>query len=141
MNRLFRYGFVLFLLVPNLANAQQQSYPLNPFSCPVGQFVYGFNPVTIGLPGWFCSTPAGSGGGGGNGITALTGPVTAMGPGSVPSTITPTGVTSGVCSNPSSITVNAAGQVTNIVCGGGGGGSSALLVGGDSSSVLLIGGD
>lgn len=43
----------------------QQSYPLYPFQCPSGQFVYGFNPVTGGFPGWFCSTPAGGGGGGG----------------------------------------------------------------------------
>lgn len=47
----------------------------------------------------------------GTGITALTGPVTAAGTGSVVSTITPTGVTAGsyLLAN---ITVNAAGQIT-----------------------------
>ena len=35
----------------------QQSYPLEPFQCPAGQFTYAFNPVTGGLPGWFCATP------------------------------------------------------------------------------------
>jgi hypothetical protein len=45
-----------------------------------------------------------------NAITALTGPVTATGPGSAAATITPTGVTAGSYNGP--ITVNAAGQVT-----------------------------
>lgn len=48
---------------------------------------------------------------GGTGMTALTGPVTAMGPGSAASTITPTGVTAGTYSG-AAITVNAAGQIT-----------------------------
>jgi hypothetical protein len=46
-----------------------------------------------------------------NAITALTGPVTATGPGSVAATITPTGVTAGSYAG-ANITVNAAGQVT-----------------------------
>ena len=37
--------------------AAQQPYPLEPFQCPAGQFTYAFNPVTGGLPGWFCATP------------------------------------------------------------------------------------
>lgn len=37
--------------------AAQQPYPLIPFQCPAGQFTYAFNPVTGGLPGWFCATP------------------------------------------------------------------------------------
>ena len=32
-------------------------YPLNVFQCAPGKFVYGFNPVTAGLPGWFCEEP------------------------------------------------------------------------------------
>ena len=36
------------------ANAAQQNYYLKPFTCPYGQFMYAFNPVTIGYPGWFC---------------------------------------------------------------------------------------
>ena len=46
-----------------------------------------------------------------NAITALTGPVTATGPGSAAATITPTGVTPGSYIS-ADITVNAAGQVT-----------------------------
>ena len=47
----------------------------------------------------------------GTGITALTGPVTASGSGSVASTITPTGVTAGSYIG-ANLTVNAAGQIT-----------------------------
>jgi hypothetical protein len=47
----------------------------------------------------------------GTGITALTGPVTASGSGSVASAITATGVTAGSYVSPN-ITVNAAGQIT-----------------------------
>lgn len=47
----------------------------------------------------------------GSGITALTGPVTASGSGSVASTITPTGVTPGTYTN-TNLIVNAAGQIT-----------------------------
>lgn len=49
----------------------------------------------------------------GTGITALTGPVTASGTGSVAATITPTGVTAAAYSFGSSFTVNAAGQMTS----------------------------
>lgn len=55
-------------------------------------------------------TPAGTG------ITALTGPVTASGTGSVVSTITPTGVTAASYIS-ANITVNAAGQITTAASG------------------------
>jgi hypothetical protein len=45
---------LLLLLLPGTAMAQHQNYPLKPFTCPPGQWVYGFNPATHGLPGWFC---------------------------------------------------------------------------------------
>ena len=45
---------LLLLLMAGSAFAQQQPYPLKPFQCSTGQWVYGFNPATHGLPGWFC---------------------------------------------------------------------------------------
>jgi ABC-type uncharacterized transport system permease subunit len=47
----------------------------------------------------------------GQGITSLTGAVTATGPGAAAATITPTGVTPGSYTN-TNLTVNAAGQIT-----------------------------
>lgn len=64
----------------------------------------------------------------GNYITALTGPVTASGPGSATSTITATGVTAGSYTNMNA-TVNAAGQITT--ASNGTGGSSPLTTKGD----------
>ena len=46
----------LVLALPSSAQTARQSYPLTPFVCPTGQFVYGFNPATHGLPGWFCAS-------------------------------------------------------------------------------------
>jgi hypothetical protein len=64
-------------------------------------------------------------GGGGGAITQLSGPVTTMPGGGVQTTIiTPTGVAAGSSACPTSITVNAAGQITAIAagsCGGVGG--------------------
>jgi hypothetical protein len=72
------------------------------------------------------------GGGGGGAITEITGPVTAgPGPGSVPATITPTGVVVGTYGDASHVgrfTVNAAGQLTaalNVAISGGGGGGAS----------------
>lgn len=68
MQRFFGLALVLLLVVVGSASSRaQQAYPLQPFSCPVGQFAYSFNPNAFGLPGWVCSTPSGSGGGGGGG--------------------------------------------------------------------------
>lgn len=81
-------------------------------------------------------TAASNGSGGGSAITALVGPVTATGPGSVTSTITPTGVTAGnytlasctgsACTPSASCwTVIASGQISSIslagACSGAGG--------------------
>jgi hypothetical protein len=68
-------------------------------------------------------------GGGGGGITSLTGPVTGSGTGAVATTITPTGVTAGSYTS-ANVTVNAAGQVTFASNGSGGSG-----VAGPGSSV------
>jgi len=57
---------ILLLLISSSAFAQKQTYHLKPFVCPTNQFVFGFNPKTIGNPGWFCGTytpaPGGLGG-------------------------------------------------------------------------------
>lgn len=76
---------------------------------------------TCGTDGW-----AIRGGSGGGGITALTGPVTASGTGSVPTTITPTGVTPGPYTN-ANISINAAGQVTAAANGSSGGYTAPTL--------------
>jgi hypothetical protein len=76
---------------------------------------------------WVLQNPQTSSGGGG-GITALTGPVTASGTGSVPTTITPTGVTAASYTN-ANITVNAAGQVTAAANGSSSGGVSQIIAG------------
>jgi hypothetical protein len=63
------------------------------------------------------TTYAAAGTGGATGITALTGPVTASGTGSVASTLTPTGVGAGSYGSASQVpvlTVNAAGQLTGV---------------------------
>jgi len=62
------------------------------------------------------------------GITALTGPVTGLGPGSVTTAITPTGVTPGSYTCPTA-TVNAAGQVTSIATGSCGSAAITQLTG------------
>jgi hypothetical protein len=44
----------LFGMVWSSAAMSQTNYPLEPFQCPTEHWVYGFNPATHGLPGWFC---------------------------------------------------------------------------------------
>jgi hypothetical protein len=87
----------------------------------------------------------------GGGITALTGPVTASGSGSVASTITPTGVTAATYGSTTLspvITIGADGRITaasNATISGGGGGASMASQLGDlqvtrtSTNVLTIG--
>lgn len=47
---------IVMLLSSAVMAQPSQSYPLKPFICPQGQFIRAFNPVTIGLPGFFCET-------------------------------------------------------------------------------------
>lgn len=56
---LFLFSLFASILVPIGARAQS-AYPLQPFNCPTGQYVFAFSPNTIGLNGWNCSSPLSS---------------------------------------------------------------------------------
>lgn len=80
------------------------------------------------------SVPSGS-----SAITALTGDVTASGPGSATATLANTGVTTGTYTS-ANITVDAKGRVTAAANGGGGGGThSESLTDGNSNFIFAIG--
>ncbi len=101
----------VFAVGPAVAQTPRQSYPLQPFSCPPGQFVYGFNPVTHGLPGWFCAT--------------------AQSIGVCPAIST---IGTFTCAT---VTVDSSGCVTGVINGTCGGTGGALLTGG---GLILTGG-